>query len=348
MPWYAFLLAPFALIFLGITTARNFLYDRGWLKSYRSPIPTIVVGNLSVGGTGKTPMVEFLVNAFHKEKKLATLSRGYGRKSTGFFQANPESIPEQIGDEPLQVYSKFQGKIPVFVGEDRVASLQKIHNLHPKPDWVILDDAFQHRKLLADFYILLTPFSKPFYSDWILPMGRLRETGSGAKRADVVIVTKCPEDLRPSKKEEIRKGLKTFLRPSTSVFFSKLTYGEPYSIHLNVPFSGKVMLVSGLADPSLFESYCRKTYRVFRSFSFPDHYRFSEKDWEKIGAAWTEFSSGNPVILCTEKDAQKLKVVANEGKFREIPIFALPMEVKLESQEKEMLIAQIRQKLGTQ
>ncbi|GMQ23402.1 tetraacyldisaccharide 4'-kinase [Algoriphagus sp. oki45] len=348
MPWYAFLLAPFALIFLGITTARNFLYDRGWLKSIRSPIPTIVVGNLSVGGTGKTPMVEFLVNAFRKEKKLATLSRGYGRKSTGFFQANPESTPEQIGDEPLQIYSKFEGKIPVFVGEDRVVSLQKIHNLNPELDWVILDDAYQHRKLKADFYILLTPYSKPFSSDWILPMGRLREARLGAKRADLVVVTKCPDSLSDLQKKQVESGIKPYLGSNVPVFFSGLNYGKPYPFHLSEPFSGKVILVSGLADPSLFESYCKRTFQVLDSFSFPDHHDYEEKDLGKIVSAWTNLRKENPVILCTEKDAGKLKVLANEGKFGEIPIFALPMEVKLESQEKEMLLAQIRQKLGNQ
>ena len=348
MPWYAFLLAPFALIFLGITSVRNYLFDRGWLKSYRSPIPTIVVGNLSVGGTGKTPMVEFLVKAFREQTHLSTLSRGYGRQSKGLFQANPQSTPEQIGDEPLQIYSKFERDVPVFVGEDRVDSLQKIHQSNPDLGLVILDDAFQHRKLKADFYILLTPYSKPFFSDHILPMGRLREARSGAKRADMVVVTKCPDGLSDSGKIEFRKRLNPYIRIDAPVFFSGLNYGKPYSVHQNVSFSGKVILVSGLADPSLFEDYCKKTFHVLDSFSFPDHHVFSGKDWENVASSWTDSSSENPVILCTEKDAEKLKVLANEGKFREIPIFALPMEVKFESQEKEVLLAQIREKLGIQ
>lgn len=348
MPWYAYLLAPFALIFGVITAIRNFLFDRSWIKSYGSSIPTLVVGNLSVGGTGKTPMVEFMVRVFKEEIKLATLSRGYGRKTKGFLQAHPQSTPEQIGDEPLQIYSKFNGEIPVFVGENRVDSLKKIHQTHSDLALVILDDAFQHRQLKADFYILLTPYSQPFFSDQILPLGRLREARSGAKRADLVVVTKCPDELSESKKNEFRNRLNFYLKTGTPVFFSGLTYGKPYSVHQKAPFSGRVILVSGLADPSLFEDYCKKTFQVLHSHSYSDHHKFSEKDWEKIASSWNDLSSNNPVILCTEKDAEKLKVLANEGKCREIPIFALPMEVKFESQEKEMLLAQIREKLGIQ
>ncbi|GMQ34516.1 tetraacyldisaccharide 4'-kinase [Algoriphagus taiwanensis] len=348
MPWYAYLLAPFALIFWMITAIRNLLFDLSWIKSHRSSIPTLVVGNLSVGGTGKTPMVEFLVKVFKEEIKLATLSRGYGRQTRGFLQAHPHSSPEQIGDEPLQIYSKFKGEIPVFVGENRVDSLEKIHQTDPDLALVILDDAFQHRQLKANFYILLTPYSNPFFSDQILPMGRLREARSGAKRADLVVVTKCPDGLSDSAKTEFRNRLHPYISIDAPVFFSGLNYGKPYSVHQNVPFSGKVILVSGLADPSLFVNYCKKTFQVLYSFSYSDHHKFSVTDWEKIASSWSDLSSANPVILCTEKDAEKLKVLANEGKFREIPIFALPMEVKFESQEKEMLLAQIREKLGIQ
>ena len=165
MPWYAYLLAPAAFLFHGITAARNFLFDRGLLKSQKSPITTFVVGNLSVGGTGKTPWVEFLVRKLRDEVTVGTLSRGYGRKTTGFRQVFPNSTAAEVGDEPLQLFTQFKEANPVFVGEDRVGATQKIQQLLPELQLLILDDAFQHRKLNPDFRIVLTPYDSPFSND---------------------------------------------------------------------------------------------------------------------------------------------------------------------------------------
>ena len=200
MPWYAYLLAPAAFLFHGITAARNFLFDRGLIHSQKSPIRTLVVGNLSVGGTGKTPFVEFLVRKLRDEVALGTLSRGYGRKTQGFIQVLPTSTAAEVGDEPLQLFTQFKGEIPVFVGEDRVGATQKIKKYRPDLQLLVFDDAFQHRKLNSDFRIVLTPYSTPFSKDYLLPMGRLRESRSGAKRADVVVVTKCPAELSQHEK----------------------------------------------------------------------------------------------------------------------------------------------------
>ena len=344
MPWYAYLLAPSSLIFRVITGIRNFLFDQKILKSFKSPIPTLVVGNLSVGGTGKTPMVEFLIRNFQNEFELVSLSRGYGRKTKGFLQASPQSTAEEIGDEPLQIYRNFEGKIRVFVGEDRVAALDKISNQSPKAELVLLDDAFQHRRLEGDFYCLLTPFSKPFSSDFLLPMGRLRESRSGAKRADLVVVTKCPETLSKAQKTAIENQIRPFLNPGVPVFFSKIGYGIPYSIVGKSAFSESVILVSGLADDRPFVSFCQEKFNLLEVMSFPDHHQYGKADLEKIVGLVKKHRKEGPVLLTTEKDAVKLKSLANQGFLGEIPIFVLPIEAKFESEEKQMLLNYIREK----
>ncbi|TDQ19405.1 lipid-A-disaccharide kinase [Algoriphagus boseongensis] len=346
MPWYAILLAPVALIFRLVTGVRNFLYDQGLLKSHKGEIPTLVVGNLSVGGTGKTPHVEFLISQFKEEKKIASLSRGYGRKTKGFLQLSLASLPEEVGDEPLQLFQKFKGEIPVFVNEDRVLGIQKIKSLIPQLDLVILDDAFQHRKLKADFYLLLTPYSKPFSRDFLMPMGRLRESRNGAKRADAVIVSKCPGSLSKEEKNQFRNELLPYLSSEVPVLFSSIKYGKPYSLGSEYDFTGKVILISGLADDRLFIDYSRKEYHVLESFSFPDHYSYSEDDLDIFLEAAQIHQSQNPVFLCTEKDAEKLKSLGNGGFLGDFPIFALPIEVYFEPQDREILLNHISKKLA--
>lgn len=344
MPWYTFLLAPFALIFRIITDIRNWLFDRQILRSFKSPIPTLVVGNLSVGGTGKTPMVEFLIRNLGAELRTASLSRGYGRKTKGFLQASPESSPSEIGDEPLQIYGKFDGKVPVFVGEDRVSALQKIAAISDHLALVILDDAFQHRRLKADFYCLLTPYSAPFSDDFLLPMGRLRESRSGAGRADCVVVTKCPEALSLEQKKQMEAKLRTYLQDATPVFFSKIGYGTPCGMDHQEPFSEAVILLSGLADDRLFVAYCQSKFRVLDRVAFPDHYDYTAAELAQLSGSWEKLRDQKPVLLTTEKDAVKLKSLANQGFLGEIPIFVLPIEAQFDSEDKQMLLSYIREK----
>jgi tetraacyldisaccharide 4'-kinase len=344
MPWYAFLLAPFALIFWVITSLRNFLYDQKILKSHRSPIPTLIVGNLSVGGTGKTPMVEFLIRNFRREFEIVSLSRGYGRKTRGFIQAHQASSAEEIGDEPLQIYQNFEGEVPVFVGEDRVEALQKISKITPKAELAILDDAFQHRRLSGDFYCVLTPFSKPFTADFLLPMGRLRESAQGAKRADLVVVTKCPESLSTPQKAAIRDQIRPFLHPEVPVVFSRIGYGKPYPVGNSEEFSDAVVLVSGLADDQPLISYCRDQFHLLEVLSFSDHHSYAKADLERVVELMKKHHAQNPVLLTTEKDAVKLKSQANRDILGEIPIFVLPIEAQFESEDKQMLLNYIREK----
>jgi tetraacyldisaccharide 4'-kinase len=346
MPWYAYLLAPAAFLFHGITAARNFLFDRGLLKSQKSPIPTLVVGNLSVGGTGKTPWVEFLVRQLRNEVTLATLSRGYGRKTTGFLQVLPSSSAAEVGDEPLQLYTNFKGDIPVFVGEDRVGATQKIQQLRPNLQLLILDDAFQHRKLNPDFRIVLTPYSSPFSKDYLLPMGRLRESRAGAKRAEVVVMTKCPAELSQDEKNELAGELAPYLNSEADLFFSSLSYGKPYQVSgpKQTDFTAVIALV-GLADNGPFLAYCKQQYAVIDSFSFSDHYAYKPEDATRILEVLGQEKGKNAVLLTTEKDAVKLKTLAATEMWSKISIFALPIQVALEPSQEERLLQRLRKNL---
>ena len=346
MPWYAYLLAPAAFLFHGITSVRNFLFNRGLIPSQKSPIPTLVVGNLSVGGTGKTPWVEFLIRKLRGEVAIGTLSRGYGRKTKGFLQVLPPSTAAEVGDEPLQLYTQFKEEIPVFVGEDRVGATQKIQQLWPNLQLLILDDAFQHRKLNSDFRIILTPYSTPFSKDYLLPMGRLRESRSGAKRADVVVVTKCPAELSQHEKTELAKGIAPYLNPEADLFFSTLTYGKPYQVAgpTQTQFS-TVIALAGLADNEPFLNYCKQQYAVVDSYSFPDHYDYRPEDAALIMEVLHQKKGKNAVLLTTEKDAVKLKTLAATEMWSKISIFALPIQVALESNQEEQLLQRLRKTL---
>ena len=346
MPWYAYLLAPAAFLFHGITAARNFLFDRGLIRSQKSPIPTLVVGNLSVGGTGKTPFVEFLVRKLRNEVAIGTLSRGYGRKTQGFIQVLPTSTSAEVGDEPLQLFTQFKGEIPVFVGEDRVGATQKIQQLRPELQLLVLDDAFQHRKLNPDFRIVLTPYSSPFSKDYLLPMGRLRESRVGAKRADVMVVTKCPTELSQGEKNKLASDLVPYLNLEADLFFSSLTYGKPYQVSGPKQTGFKaVIALAGLADNVPFLGYCKQHFAVVDAFSFPDHYAYSPEDAVRILAVLGQEKGGDAVLLTTEKDAVKLKTLAATEMWSKIPIFALPIQVALDPSQEEQLLQRLRKNL---
>jgi tetraacyldisaccharide 4'-kinase len=346
MPWYAYLLAPAAFLFQGITAVRNFLFDRGLLKSQKSPIPTLVVGNLSVGGTGKTPWVEFLVRQLRNEVKLATLSRGYGRKTTGFGQVLPNSSAEEVGDEPLQLFTQFKEAIPVFVGEDRVGATQKIQQLLPNLQLLILDDAFQHRKLNPDFRIVLTPYDSLFSKDYLLPMGRLRESRAGAKRADVVVVTKCPAELSLDEKNKLAQSLSPYLNANALLLYSSTSYGEPYQVcgPERTDFT-TIITLAGLADNGPFFTFCKQQFEVVDTFSFSDHYAYRSEDAGQILEVLGQEKGQHAVLLTTEKDAVKLKSLAATEMWPKIPIFALPIQVALDPSQEAHLLQRLRKNL---
>lgn len=338
MRWYDPLLYPFALIYDGATSVRNRMFDIGKKKSISFLIPTIVVGNLNLGGTGKTPMVEFLISLLRPHFKLATLSRGYGRKTNGFLMANENLGPSELGDEPFQIFEKFGMDVSVAVGEKRTLAIPEIIFHKPQTELILLDDAFQHRYVKGDYYILLTTYQRPFFQDRVLPLGTLRENRSGARRADVVVVTKCPDQLSESEKEFYQKEIGIFTK--APVIFAAIEYGEPWPLsNLHNECFNKVILVSGIANDQLFVSEVKKRFDVLETLTFDDHHRYKEADLVKISGLVKKY--GDCMVLTTEKDAVKLKNKAFHKYLEEIPIFALPIKIKMAEKDKGFLFGQI-------
>jgi tetraacyldisaccharide 4'-kinase len=316
-----YLLFPFAILYGIITSIRNFLYDKGILKSYSFSIPVIAVGNLSVGGTGKTPQIEYLIRLLSPNYKIATLSRGYKRKSKGFILANATSNAEILGDEPFQFFQKFP-QIQVAVDADRKNGIEQLLNQSDKPEIILLDDAFQHRKVKAGFYILLTAFDDLFCDDFILPTGNLRESKQGAKRADMIIVTKCPENLSEIAQQKIKAKLKKFIPGNDSsletVFFTKITHEDSvYSNDKEMKVSAikdvDKLLLAGIAKPEPFFAYLQSAKDVI--LKFPDHHHFSKNEILEI-----KNKSNNKPIITTEKDFVRLKDSILKEKLFYLPI----------------------------
>ncbi len=293
-------LFPFAILYDMVTFIRNFLYDKGILKSYSFGIPIIAVGNLNVGGTGKTPQIEYLIRLLSPNYKLATLSRGYKRTSKGFILADDNSNAEILGDEPYQFYKKFP-QIQVAVDIDRKNGIEQLLNQKNKPDIILLDDAFQHRRVKAGFYILLTAYDDLFCNDYLLPTGNLRESKSGAKRADLIIVTKCP----PTLSELAKNDIKAKIGGDQTLFFSKIIYDDMvYSVGKSILVKELAhvdkLLLAGIAKPEPFFAYLQSENDMI--LTFPDHHHFSENEILEI-----KNKSNNKPIITTEKDFVRLK-----------------------------------------
>lgn len=338
MRWYDPLLYPFALLYDLVTCVRNWMFDTGLKRSFNFKVPVVVVGNLNLGGSGKTPMVEYLIECFQDKFEIATLSRGYGRKTRGFLLADQDMGPNELGDEPFQIFTKYGKNVTVSVGEKRVPAILEILRLRPKTNLLLLDDAFQHRYVKGDFYVLLTTYQKPFYRDNVLPLGTLREHPSGAKRADIVIVTKCPLDVSHEEKESMKTQIQRFTK--AEVVFAGIQYGQPIAVNPKFPEVRKdVVLVSGIANDRLFAEEVQKHFNMLHRLSFPDHYRYKLSDIQKMRELLLESSSA--MILTTEKDAVKLKNEAFSKYLEDFPIFVLPIKVKLEQDKSQYLDARI-------
>jgi tetraacyldisaccharide 4'-kinase len=342
MRLYDPVLYPFALLYDGITRLRNRLFDIGSKKSVVFTIPTIVVGNLSIGGTGKTPMIEFLIERMIGRYRLATLSRGYGRKTRGVILAGEDASASSIGDESFQIYTKYGDRLLVAVGEERIMAIPEIILESPETEVVLLDDAYQHRYLKSDFNILLTTYQKPFYEDKILPLGTLREHRRGASRADVVIVTKCPANLSEDTKRESVSAINRYTREDCPVFFAAVKYGSPYGVSPSAHhISGNIILLSGIANNEVLYKYVSQQYNVLETLEYPDHHRYTVKDITKIVDKFRHFLSRSPVIMTTEKDMVKLKDVKFRELLEEIPIFALPVRMELNHEDEDRLMEMI-------
>ncbi|MHB1922772.1 MAG: tetraacyldisaccharide 4'-kinase [Chitinophagaceae bacterium] len=321
---------PFALLYGLIIWLRNKMYDSHLLTAIEFDIPTIAVGNLAVGGTGKTPHVEYLIRLLKDHYQIAVLSRGYNRRSRGYKIAGEGTTSLEIGDEPMQFHLKFPD-IQVAVGEERILALPQILMDAPQTQIVLLDDAFQHRSILPGFNILLTEFHRPFTRDYIVPIGKLRESRKEYKRADCILVSKCPDNLTEAQKQELIQEISPL--PHQKLYFTGFQYGVPYHLFSHQPFSiseikPTVLLVCGIANPLPVKQYLDAFYPKVLLLKFPDHYFFTSRDIRQISMEFEKIQDPQKVIITTEKDAVRLILFSTDSSFQTLPVFVLPIEVK--------------------
>lgn len=321
---------------------RNYLFDKRIIPTVAFSTPIIGIGNLAAGGTGKTPHTEFLLSKLKKEYKTAVLSRGYKRKTKGFILADADSTAEQIGDEPYQIFSKF--KSIVAVDEKRVHGVRKLFELYPDLEIFLLDDAYQHRHIELGLSILLTDYSLLYTDDHLLPYGTLRESAKNSKRADIVIVTKCPEDLQESDYIRIREKLN--LLPTQELFFSTYVYENFYGVFDS---DGKIhklsndttiILVTGIQNPEPMYRHLKKYTDKIETLYFPDHHDFMQDDLKAVEHKF-ENASGSKFIITTEKDIARLMSNRHLSEQVKNNIYALPLQVKILNNEEENLIQKI-------
>jgi tetraacyldisaccharide 4'-kinase len=303
-----FLLYPLSLIYELYTSFRNFLFDLGIIDSIEYKIPTIGIGNLSTGGTGKSIVVDYIIGKFKNKNKITTLSRGYNRNTKGFIQASNMSTAYEIGDEPFQFYSKHP-EINVVVCEDRRKGMNIILKNLPDTDLCIWDDVFQHRFVKPGLMILTTTFQYPFYKDEILPVGNLRENISSSKRADLIVITKCPDNLSQKDKISFLESLNP--NDNQKVFFSSLTYmqkikSDSEEVDIDVLEDVDFILVTGIADSSYLVNFLKNKALKFKHLKYSDHYNFNKSSIDKITGL-----SLNKIILTTEKDFGRLRPKIN-------------------------------------
>ena len=319
-----YILLPFSFLYEGIIRTRNKLFDRKFFRSATFDIPLICIGNLSLGGTGKTPMVEYLVKMLHGKYKVATLSRGYKRKTKGFFIANENSKTTDIGDEPMQFYKKFPG-ITVAVDEDRLMGIPKILNDKPETEIIILDDAFQHRQVVAGLNILLTEYNHLYTNDYLLPAGNLRDSKGSSKRADIIIVTKCKSNLNEDEKKALIRELNPLQKQK--VYFTKIKYETPYHLLTKEKYTfqieSQVLLFCGIANPQKLEEEIKSKVASIKMIRFNDHHVYDSIDIKKIKEEFSKIDSPTKIIFTTEKDASRLLKFEND--LKGLPLFILPM-----------------------
>ncbi|HEV2481672.1 MAG TPA: tetraacyldisaccharide 4'-kinase [Puia sp.] len=350
------LLFPFSLVYALIVTIRNWLFDKGVLRSSAFSLPIICIGNLAVGGTGKSPMVEWLIRLLKDRYPIAVLSRGYKRKTRGYALASAATTALDIGDEPMQFHSKFPD-VTIAVGEERIVAIPQLLHDRPETRAIILDDAFQHRTVRAGLNVLLTDYSNLFTRDWWLPSGDLRDAPSSYRRAEIIVVTKCPIGLS----EEERRAIATEIGPRghQQVFFSTIRYGQPYHITLGmskgvagensgtiraegtgvampaersggtlaaetvVDDTMEVLLVTGIANPAPLKQWLDQHSRTYYEIAYGDHHIFTIDDLQSIKRRFETIQAEKKIILTTEKDAVRLIKFRQE--LEGLPFYVLPI-----------------------
>jgi tetraacyldisaccharide 4'-kinase len=320
------LLLPFALVYGIIISIRNWLYNKKYFKSVQFNIPIICVGNLSLGGTGKSPMVEHLLSITSEQFKMATLSRGYKRKTKGYALADQNTTALEIGDEPMQFHIKHPN-VSVAVCERRIEAIPQLLQDVPNLNAIILDDAFQHREIEAGFNILLTDYNNLYCEDISFPTGDLRDERKSAKRANIIVVTKCPIHLSAQERDEIIDKL--YPAQNQSVFFSSITYETPYHIYNPndewvLTMNDEVLLVCGIANPLPLKDFLHENTHTYYQLSYSDHHIFSIEDLNEIKEKFDEIKTKRKIILTTEKDAVRLVKYTEE--LNQIPLYVLPIK----------------------
>lgn len=338
------LLWPFSVLYGLIIVLRNKAYDWGILKSQGFDFPIIVVGNLAIGGTGKSPMTEYLIRMLKVNYKVATLSRGYGRKTKGFLLVGINDDPIKVGDEPLQFKKKYQA-ITVAVCEDRVEGVRKLKDNH---DVIILDDAYQHRALKPGFSILLVEYKSLFQPKILLPAGNFRDTFNQKKRANLIVISKSPENLSEGEKQKALKHLNA--NSDQKVLFAYLKYGQAYLLNKKESYSrnpvsinqySTVLAVTGIADPSLLIKYLEAQVNKVYLLNYPDHHQYTESDIRRIANKLDAINGDNKVIVTTEKDAQRLGVSVLSDFIQPLTILVLPVETAFEENDKRILTKEV-------
>ncbi len=330
------ILLPCSKIYGAVTYLRNKLFDWKVLKEQEFEVPIICVGNIAVGGTGKTPLVEYIVDHFRNSCKVAVLSRGYRRETKGFIIAGSKSMPRDIGDESYQIYTKFKGSVTVAVCEDRVKGINELMLKEPGIELIVLDDAFQHRYVKPTVSIVVSEYARPIYADKMLPYGRLREPSRGINRADVLVVGKCPPNMRPLDYRQVKNEYD--LQPYQELFFSHFEYMPlqpvfpdvvstvPYIDWLNT--NDTILAIAGIGNPRPFVRHLKNFNAKVKVNVFPDHHQYTRKDFELITKRYQQMKGSHRVIVTTEKDAVRL--AANPYFPHELKsiTFFLPIRVK--------------------
>lgn len=322
---FRYLLFPFSLIYGGVVWLRNWMFDKNVLKSASFNFPIICVGNIAVGGTGKTPMTEYLIRLLQSNFKTATLSRGYKRKTKGFAIADATTTALEIGDEPMQFHNKFPD-VTVAVGEERLVAIPQL--LHDKPDTevIILDDAFQHRMVKAGLNIVLTAYNNLYTRDLILPSGDLRDVKASMKRAHIIVVTKCKAGLTLQEKESIIKEIDPL--PHQAVFFTEIVYATPYHLFNQQPAAitaaTNILLICGIANPRPLKDYLEQKMHTYDMLRYPDHHIFNIDDLADIKKQFAKMSGTDKVMITTEKDAVRMVKFVED--LKDFPVYVLPIE----------------------
>ncbi len=337
---FRYLLLPLSFLYGGIIWLRNWLFDKNIFKSHPFNFPLICVGNLAVGGTGKTPMVEYLIRLLKNDFKTATLSRGYKRKTKGFGIANENTTALEIGDEPMQFHKKFTD-VTVAVGEERLVAIPQLLQDRPETEVIILDDAFQHRSVKAGLNILLTECKDLYTRDLLLPSGNLRDIKYSAKRAQIIIVTKCKADLTNAEKEAIINELNP--APGQTVYFTAIQYSQPYHLfskrEINFTHGADILLVCGIANPGPLKEYLSSNVHSYDMLRYPDHHIFDSDDLKEIKKQFEKIRSSEKLILTTEKDGVRMQKFENE--LTDFPLYILPIRHSFLFNEEEKFNKQV-------